>query len=79
MTALCDLSHNVVPMNLREQTLMLYFHSKGMHNGDQAALRHMLFTDVVAPWRNVVKEFAQLPRLNRAGLLYVSSHVSKKT
>jgi len=53
------------------KTLILYFHSKGMNNGNHSRTRtteNVFLTEkVIKPWKEIVARFQSEPALNKAG------------
>lgn len=54
-----------------DKSVILYFHSKGMSNGNKnnvkTAENKMLTDMVITPWKKIIERFASEPKLNKAG------------
>ena len=54
-----------------DKTLILYFHSKGMINGNTSSIKtpeaEMLTNAVIKPWKEIIDRFQKEPTLNKAG------------
>ena len=60
-----------IPEGGRKNSVILYFHAKGMSNGDKGSVKTsentMLTDTVIKPWREIVARFGSEPGLNKAG------------
>jgi hypothetical protein len=60
-----------IPVSQRNNSVILYFHSKGMSNGKKDRIKtdenEMLTRYVIQPWREIVSRFQSDPFLNKAG------------
>lgn len=61
----------LIPVSKRNDSVVLYFHSKGMTNGKAHAMKSpenkILTKTVLEPWRDIVARFQSDPALNKAG------------
>jgi len=59
------------PSEEATKTLILYFHTKGMNNGNQTRIKtheNMILTDmVIKQWKEIIARFQSEPALNKAG------------
>lgn len=62
---------NDMPESERQNSLILYFHSKGMSNGPKNAVKTEENTNitntVIKPWKDIVARFASDSKVNKAG------------
>ena len=62
-----------IPVEELNDSLILYFHSKGMFNGNYSEVRSgmepKLFQYVIDPWRNITLAFQNDSSINKAGFL----------
>jgi hypothetical protein len=60
-----------IPEKDRTDSVILYFHSKGMMNGDKSRVRteanENMTREVIKPWESVAKRFKRDPLVNKAG------------
>jgi len=65
-----DIANNI-PEAERANSVILYFHSKGMSNGSKEKVKtpeNTELTDIVIkPWKDIVERFASDPAVNKAG------------
>jgi hypothetical protein len=62
---------NKIPPEQRHDSLILYFHSKGMNNGNMSRIKtkenDFLTKTVLYPWKNIVSRFKSDPKVEKAG------------
>ena len=60
-----------IPEAKRQQSIILYFHSKGMVNGDKSKIKtdanNNMTNIVIKPWREIAARFKRDPAVNKAG------------